>query len=56
MFCWVSGEVKPTRFLPLRDNEADVSSDSPASDPTEGLWDVCVYVGGRGAIFLVEKG
>lgn len=55
MFCWVSGEVKPTRFLPLRDNEADVLSDSPASDPTEGLWDVCVYVGGRGAIFLVEK-
>ena len=55
MCCWVSGEVKPTKFLPLRDNEADVSSDSPASDPTGGLWDVCVYVGRRGATFLVKK-
>ena len=35
--------------------EADVSSVSPSSEQIEGLWVVCVYTGGRGAMSLIEK-
>ena len=36
-------------------DNVDVSSVSPASERIVGLWVVCVYVGGGGAMQLVEK-